>query len=613
MRPESGLTIPTRSSNSADGGGLAAHGERDPSASEFRPSLRFDIPSLRLVLALALGALGLASTVLLTTLVTREASARLEVEIAAQLEELAEHMARTLDQGMFERWRDIDIVASNDMLRDPAVPLGAKRTMLQRLQQTFPLYSIVGLISPEGQILATSNGLIEGADVSRRAYFLGGRKGPFIGDVHDAVLLASLLPQAPGEPLRLVDIASPVLGADGSLTGVVAGHLNWNWAREVARSFTQSLKGRREGAQILVFARDGTVLIGPPELEGRTIPAKLQASLASAKDQDGSIVADWPDGDGAYVTAIQPTQGYRTYPGLGWTVVVRQRADRALASVADLRWNLLVFGSLVACMAACLAWVLAGRLARPLCDLAGAAVALGRDEPLPALPRSMVKEGRAVAEALVAASAELRRREVARALLVDELNHRVKNTLATVQSLAAQSLKFLTGEAAEKGRATFEARLLALARAHDVLTRENWASADLHDVVAEVVRPYDECGTRRFTVQGPHVRLLPRTALALSMALHELCTNAAKYGALSTAAGGVEIRWQVEDDADGLQLALSWQERGGPPVTPPDRRGFGSRLIERGLASELRGTTQILFERSGVRCTVTASLGAVPA
>ncbi|KQT89027.1 sensor histidine kinase [Methylobacterium sp. Leaf466] len=568
---------------------------------------RLPTPSLRLVLALVLGVLGLASTLVLTALVTREASARLQVEIAAQLKELAGHMARTLDEGMFERQRDIEVVAANGSLRDPEAPLAARRTMLQVLQRTYPLYSIVGLIDPEGRVLATSRGILEGADVSRRDYFLRGREGVFIGDVHDAALLRKALSRPADEPLRLVDIAAPVHGPDGGLVGVVAAHLDWTWAREVAASFTRSLTGRRAGAQILVVSRDGTVLIGPPSLEGKAPGPAVAALLASAKEHDGSVVTDWQDG-GTYVTAVVETKGFRGYRGLGWSVVARHEVDRALASVTDLRRMLLIFGSLVALAGAGLAWLVAGRVARPLSDLAGAAAALGRDEPLPALSPPLVREGRAVADALVRASAELRRREVARRLLVDELNHRVKNTLATVQSLARQSLRAATGEAAQEGRATFEARLFALASAHDVLTRESWASVDLADVVAAVIRPYRGGPAPRFALTGPEVRLSPRTALALSMAIHELCTNAAKYGALSTETGTVGIAWRVEPGGEGQELHLTWREEGGPPVSLPDRRGFGSRLIERGLAAELRGATEIRFEPTGVVCALSATL-----
>jgi PAS domain S-box-containing protein len=196
-------------------------------------------------------------------------------------------------------------------------------------------------------------------------------------------------------------------------------------------------------------------------------------------------------------------------------------------------------------------------------------------------------------------------------LLIHELNHRVKNTLATVQSIAMQSLRGLKGPQADAARAAFEARLLALARAHDVLTRQSWESADLDEVVADAVAPLD--GTRtRFAIAGPPVRLPPRMALSIAMALHELGTNAVKYGALSNAAGRVAVAWTIEADA---RLHLTWTERGGPPVEAPESRGFGSRLIERNLARELAGSVSLGFAREGVTCVIDAPLrqGALPA
>jgi PAS domain S-box-containing protein len=185
-------------------------------------------------------------------------------------------------------------------------------------------------------------------------------------------------------------------------------------------------------------------------------------------------------------------------------------------------------------------------------------------------------------------------------LLVDELNHRVKNTLATVQSIAAQSFR---GEgAAEKARTLFEARLLALSKAHDVLTRESWQGADLWAVVREAIEPHR--GGERFRVRGPALRLSPREALALAMGLHELCTNAAKHGALSNGTGEVLLDWTTAD----RRLRLRWEERGGPAVTPPSRTGFGTRLIERGLARELDGEARLLFEPAGLVFTLDVPL-----
>ena len=192
-------------------------------------------------------------------------------------------------------------------------------------------------------------------------------------------------------------------------------------------------------------------------------------------------------------------------------------------------------------------------------------------------------------------------------LLIDELNHRVKNTLATVQSIAAQTLR--TADTAEAAREAVEMRLLALSRAHDVLTRESWEGADLMEVVRRALEPYQVHGESRLTITGPQVRLSPRMSLALAMALHELATNAVKYGALANKTGTVEVSWAVQNGTAPPRLILRWSEAGGPPVVAPGRRGFGSRLIERSLAQDLGGQVEIAFASSGVVCTVDAPVG----
>ncbi|WP_074078423.1 PAS domain S-box protein [Microvirga massiliensis] len=199
---------------------------------------------------------------------------------------------------------------------------------------------------------------------------------------------------------------------------------------------------------------------------------------------------------------------------------------------------------------------------------------------------------------------ERKRAEMRRQLLVNELNHRVKNTLAVVQSVAAQSFR---GETDGHAYARFEARLMALARAHDILTREDWESADLRDLVTRTVAPH--CAdASRFELNGAPLRISASMALSLTMALHELCTNAAKYGALSNATGRVHIGWHVTDGSGGRRLHLRWAERGGPAVLPPRSRGFGSRLIERGLARELDADVRLDYAPSGVICTIGAPL-----
>lgn len=193
---------------------------------------------------------------------------------------------------------------------------------------------------------------------------------------------------------------------------------------------------------------------------------------------------------------------------------------------------------------------------------------------------------------------DTRRAEDHQRLLINELNHRVKNTLATIQSLARQTLR--DGVTAREARERLTERLLALSAAHNVLTRENWEGADLGDIAREAVRPYDDQGDR-IAVCGPDVRLAPNVALALSMALHELATNALKYGALSAPHGRVALDWS----RDGQAIDLVWREAGGPPVEPPQATGFGSRLLA-GLAGELGAPADVTYAPQGVVCRLRA-------
>jgi PAS domain S-box-containing protein len=184
--------------------------------------------------------------------------------------------------------------------------------------------------------------------------------------------------------------------------------------------------------------------------------------------------------------------------------------------------------------------------------------------------------------------------EAQQRMLIDELNHRVKNTLATVQSLAAQSLRNADSATA---RDRFEARLTALSGAHQILTERRWESAALAEIVERALAPFHL--ERRVTVAGPPAALPPRQTLSMSMALHELATNAVKYGALSNGLGTVTVQWE-RVAAPGCGLRLTWQEQGGPTVTKPSQRGFGSRLIEQNLAADLGGEVRIDYRPEGV-------------
>jgi PAS domain S-box-containing protein len=189
-------------------------------------------------------------------------------------------------------------------------------------------------------------------------------------------------------------------------------------------------------------------------------------------------------------------------------------------------------------------------------------------------------------------------------LLVRELSHRVKNTLALVQAIVRETLR---GRIEEKEvREALDSRLAALARSHDILARESWEGAHLVEVIRQSLTPFvaHDKFEDRVVLEGEDVRLPPPTTLSLGMGFHELATNAAKYGALSGSDGKVTIRWSQTRSDDGGSLRLTWEEQNGPPVTPPKRKGFGSRLIERALAYEMNGMVKLDYAPNGLRFAI---------
>ena len=180
-------------------------------------------------------------------------------------------------------------------------------------------------------------------------------------------------------------------------------------------------------------------------------------------------------------------------------------------------------------------------------------------------------------------------------LLVNELNHRVKNTLATVQAVAWQTFKQVDPEALEK----FTGRLAVLSKAHSVLTDASWHKATVNEIVSAAVAPFDPS---RFLLEGTPCDIHPKGAVSLAMVLHELATNAVKYGSLSVASGKVEVRWTCAKEDDHLKIEMTWEESGGPPVSSPKRQGFGTRLIERQIGLEFGGKADLDFRESGLVC-----------
>jgi two-component sensor histidine kinase len=200
---------------------------------------------------------------------------------------------------------------------------------------------------------------------------------------------------------------------------------------------------------------------------------------------------------------------------------------------------------------------------------------------------------------------EYKREQLESKILLDEMSHRSKNTMSIVQAIVWQSLQ--TAANPERARESIDRRLLALSRSQNLLTRQGSGSVGLCDIIRDALEPFIVTDGRanRIVISGNDIRVPARAAVALGYGFNELATNAVKYGAFSNEAGSIVIHWGVESTPEGNRLLLHWREKDGPPVTPPSRRGFGSTMLERGLAHELEATVKLHYTPTGLECTLT--------
>jgi two-component sensor histidine kinase len=226
--------------------------------------------------------------------------------------------------------------------------------------------------------------------------------------------------------------------------------------------------------------------------------------------------------------------------------------------------------------------------------------------------RVLLEQAGIDAKALLAqAGIDAKEREAAdklQKLILGEMHHRIKNTLATVSAIAFQSLR--TATSVQHGQQAIESRLVALGRAHDLLMQVSWANASLTKTVRAATEPYDSQGAGHFSISGPEVAITSGAVIALAMTLNELCTNATKFGALSVPTGRINVAWAI-DDAN-QRLSLTWTEKDGPPVEAPIRRSFGTRMM-RSLGQQLKGQVQLAYEPAGFIYSLDVPLSALRA
>ena len=224
--------------------------------------------------------------------------------------------------------------------------------------------------------------------------------------------------------------------------------------------------------------------------------------------------------------------------------------------------------------------------------------------------RLLLEQAGIDAKALLAqAGIDAKEREAAdklQKLILEELHHRIKNTLATVTAIASQSLR--TATSIEHGQQAIEGRLIALGRAHDLLLQASWANASLADTVGGAIKPYESQGATRFSIDGPDIGITSSAVIALALTMNELCTNTTKFGALSVPDGRINVAWTIDEQAQ--RLKLTWTEAGGPAVDAPTRRSFGTRMME-ALGRQLNGQVQLAYQATGFVYTLDAPLSSL--
>ena len=485
--------------------------------------------------------------------------------------------------------------------KDPVTCTSYLKTLLGKVPGAF----FFGVADADGNIVCNTLGSARGAySLADRGYFQDAmRTGGFaIGK-----FVTGRITKRP-----TLQFAQAIPGVGGRPEGVVVASIDLDFL-----AAHQARAGLPPEATLIVADRDGTILLHLPhhaEWVGKTLPPDYWSAL---KENRGKVIDLTGLRGNMRITGIAA----ETLDDLdSVTVAVGLLPATAFADIdaATQRGVILIgLGALLALAAA----LLAGRalIRRPVQRLLQAASAWRKGELGARTSLYGPSEFGQLGEAFDAMAASLQkhegelRAEISRShllqerqtMMLHELNHRVRNTLTTVQSLARQSRRTdATGE-------RLEGRIISLSKTHDLLSRDDWAGASFLTVLENELAPFRGGQADRFRLDGPDIELPPRYVLALGMTLHELTTNAAKYGALSSETGRVDIVWRVTTGESGARrLAVEWRESGGPPVTTPPRRGYGTRLINGGIGHELGGTVQLDFDAAGLRCTIDVPLDA---
>lgn len=280
---------------------------------------------LGLQLSIVIGLLGFASVAIAGLLISRDTTAQLNQNKGTAMAEVAYQVADKLDRGMYERLRDMKVLASLQTIKSTTASPAEKRALLDSLKASFTDYAFIGLTDANGKVIASANGLLQGASVAARPWFIDTKTNqkPTINDVHEALLLAKLLPNPTNEPLRFVDFSVPVYDAKNTFSGVLGSHLSFSWADDVRTSVLESVENK-ENVQIFILSSENKVLLGPANTQGSNV------NLDGINQDQPTGQFTLQEGQGtSWLVGYAKSMGYKDYAGFGWKVVVRQPATMA--------------------------------------------------------------------------------------------------------------------------------------------------------------------------------------------------------------------------------------------------------------------------------------------
>lgn len=415
--------------------------------------------SLKVLIAAAISVVSLLLTAAVSYVITHDAVNRLELQIGRSLALLADEMQDKLDRAMFERLQSLD-----DMTEIAKIPAKTEtpeslRASLERFQTAYADYSWVGYANRDGQIESATGGVHEGQNVKEQEWYKKGLAGPYVGEVkiHDGVAERSSSDRK--RVTDFIDLAVPVSNDEETL-GVLGATLSADWAEEVKDTLLGSMKNSIR-ADVIVLNQKKQVLFGPDDIAGKTLDLP---SIRGARPGIASYAVErWPDGQ-SYVAGFSKSDGYRSYPGLHWIVLVRENQTLAFEPVRSLQRNIVLWGGVFSALAAILAWTLAGKLSRPLLQLADAAEGLrrGRQVDFPAVDG--YDEARVLAQSLRSMVAELGAQRASLAAANQTLESQVRER---TQRLADQNIGLERAKAEAEQATEAKSRFLAAA-SHDL-------------------------------------------------------------------------------------------------------------------------------------------------